>query len=225
MKAKGTNGFLPVNKAVIDDIWGAGQREKETFVSATEKLIQKEKQKELAAKITAKKQDYLDNYSVNPCAEFLTDDPKSTPVNLTGLSNGIHPTMRHTLDNWGGIGGKVSGYQGKKSTLDVDELQEFIKKMREQDSKEKPSRREVSLDEFLRLLKACQLVFDVNVLFDDRPEELSLRITLHDGASFRLQHEQASNMIDVNHIIGEYKPEGAKRLVVTYAQKEVFNYE
>ena len=77
------------------------------------------------------------------------------------------------------------------------------------------------LEDYLTALQQIPIVFSAKVLFDDRPEEVSIRIEYVENLrSFPIELLTNSNY-QLTLFTNKYRVEDCKRINITYIQKEV----
>lgn len=85
----------------------------------------------------------------------------------------------------------------------------------------KPTHTMIELEEYIEWVSHIPIVKKAEVLFDDRPHEVSIRVEYHEGL-FKMDPDilNDSNR-NLTKITSECRIKGCQRIILSYLQKEV----
>lgn len=79
----------------------------------------------------------------------------------------------------------------------------------------------LSLEDYITALQQIPIVFSVKVLFDDRPEEVFIRIEYVENLRSLPAELLTNSNYQLTLFTNKYRIEGCNRINITYIQKEV----
>lgn len=82
----------------------------------------------------------------------------------------------------------------------------------------------VSAEDYCRILMSAAFVHKAEILFDDRPSEIAIRVSYIDNMSKLPMATLQEGMNSLDSAMSEFFIENTKNLAITYYQKEVISW-